>query len=158
MATGITGRQTWTQSREGDWAVGGAVLGLTAALLQILARKWREEGGKNGKWVDVGDYGNKRIEFEETKWERNNNVDNLKSDGIFNNAVIATIEEEYHHNQYINKKTENYPTQTGKYDLNNLNRDFHNVKSNSHNSVGRKSKLNFVKEKERNEFREPALK
>ena len=40
--------------------MGGAVVGLTAALLQILARRWRLEGGKWGKRVDVGEYrGNK---------------------------------------------------------------------------------------------------
>ena len=83
MATAITARQTWTESREGDWAVGGAVLGLTAALVQILARKWRGEGGKRGKRVGVGDYGETRIDFKKRIWEKNrlttNNVDNWKS-------------------------------------------------------------------------------
>ena len=54
MVTEITARQTWTQSREGDRAVGGAGLGLTAAFIQILARKWRggegEEGGSGRLW------------------------------------------------------------------------------------------------------------
>ena len=105
MATAITGRQTWTESREGDWAVSGAVLGLTAALVQILARRWRGEGGKRGKRVDVGEYGETRIDFKKRMQEINklniNNVDNMNSDGNINNTMFATIEEEYHHNSTL---------------------------------------------------------
>ena len=139
MATAITGRQTWTESREGDWAVSGAVLGLTAALVQILARRWRGEGGKR---VDVGEYGETRIDFKKRMQEINklniNNVDNMNSDGNINNAVFATIEEEYHHNQYTQHTVYHpeYPAQTGKYDLNNLNQDFRNVES--HNNLEEK--------------------
>ena len=31
-------RQSWADSREAEWALGGAVFGLTAAAFQILAR------------------------------------------------------------------------------------------------------------------------
>ena len=31
-------RQSWVDSREAEWALGGAVFGLTAAAFQILAR------------------------------------------------------------------------------------------------------------------------
>ena len=142
MVSAITARQTFTQSREGDWAVGGAVVGLITALLQILARKWRGEGGKRGKRVDVGEYGETRIDFKKRMQEINrlniNNVDNMNSDGNINNAVFATIEEEYHHNQYTQHTGYHpeYPAQTGKYDLNNLNQDFRNVES--HNNLEEK--------------------
>ena len=141
MVSAITARQTFTQSREGDWAVGGAVVGLITALLQILARKWRGEGGKRGKTnrVDVGEYGKTRIDFKEKTWERNrlitNNVDDLKSvhpsTGIINNAVFDTIEEEYYQSQYTKNKDHHPEYPAGKYDLNNLNQDFHNVENNS---------------------------
>jgi hypothetical protein len=131
MSTDITTRQTLTQSREWDWAVGGAVLGLTAALIQILAMRRRGEGEEGG----CGRDGETRIDFNEKTWE--NNVDDLKSahpsNGIINNAVFDTIEEEYHKSQYTKNKKHHpeYSEQTGKYDLHNLNQDFHIVENNS---------------------------
>jgi hypothetical protein len=155
MSTAITARQTLTPSREGDWAVGGAVLGLTAALIQIIARRWRGEGGKRGQRMDVGEYGRTRIDLKKRMQEINrlntNNVDALNSDGNINNAVFDTIEEEYYHNQYTQQREHHpeYPAQTGKYDLNNLNQDFPNVERNQHNTFGRKTKANVAKEKEK---------
>jgi hypothetical protein len=63
-------------------------------------------------WESIGET---RIDFKENTWERNrlitNNVDDLKSvhpsDGIINNAVFDTIEEEYYQSQYTIPRTKN---------------------------------------------------
>ena len=55
-ATSPEDRQLWPHSREAEWAISGAVFGLTAAFIQILVRSLVEENDEVDR-VDNGQYG-----------------------------------------------------------------------------------------------------
>ena len=125
----VPARPGWTDSREGDWAVGGAVVGLAAALLQMVARRWvgrREDVvGYRGREEVVGYRG--RQANRRMNQVRNRDIVSLDKNDDFkpaplNDEVFDNIETEYYKRQYT--KHTGYGIQHQKYDLGNLNTDF----------------------------------
>ena len=116
----VPARPGWTDSREGDWAVGGAVVGLAAALLQMVARRW--VGGREEVVGYRGRQANRRINQVRTR----DLVGLDKLDDVqpapLNDEVVDDIEAEYYKRQYT--RHTGHGMQHEKYDLGNLNTDF----------------------------------
>ena len=120
----MSNRQVLTQSREGDWGVGGAVLGITLAIMQGLVRRWQGRLGGN-KGVIIRERWDNRVNRRVSNRRKNNELD-MDDEDVIDEKVLENIEEEYYKHQYTKhaeyKLVHNLKDHM--YDLDNLNKDF----------------------------------
>ena len=104
--------------------VGGAVLGITMAIMQGLVRRWQGRLGGN-KGVIIRERWDTRLNKRVIN-RRNKNEFDKDDEDVIDEKVLENIEDEYYKNQYTKhaKYKLLHTLQDHMYDLDNLNEDF----------------------------------
>ena len=104
--------------------VGGAVLGITMAIMQGLVRRWQGRLGGN-KGVIIRERLGNRVNRRVTNRRKESELDK-DDENVIDEKVLENIEDEYYKNQYTKHAEYKlvHTLQDHMYDLDNLNEDF----------------------------------